>query len=466
MKNLKTLTLVLPLALLGSTALSTPALADAKDERIAALESQMQMMMQEIQSLKSERVEEKQAQAIMQQDLHEQLEEIEEKAAAQWASGLAPAAGNADDLKITMAPGPKITKGDFEWQPFGRIHLDAAAFQDDKTDHPDGAEFRRARLGMKGKIAKDFGYKAEIDFANEGVAFKDVYVNYTGIDGVEIKAGSFKPAQGLEEMTSANYLTFIERSAPTSAFMPGEIIGLGASGHGENWSVAGGVFNDDAGVQSTADEALSVTGRLTFAPINDEDSTLHLGGSAAYREPDSATDTFDFDAKAENAVQSADSVSALITTANSATIYGAEIAGVFGPISAQGEYFHVGVDNNAGADSDLSGGYAQAAWTLTGERRPYKAGKGSFGRIVPDRPLDPSNGDWGAVELAARYSTIDLTDGPVSGGEMDSYTAGINWYLNKHFRLMANYIVADTDSSAVTADDDPQILLFRTQADF
>ncbi len=39
----------------------------------------------------------------------------------------------------------------------------------------------------------------------------------------------------------------------------------------------------------------------------------------------------------------------------------------------------------------------------------------------------------GAWELAGRWSSVDLTDGTVDGGEMDILSAGINWWLSPTF---------------------------------
>lgn len=446
---------------------SGAALADEKDDRIAMLEQQLQMLAAEVQALKEERVAEKQ-----------EMAEIKAKAeqAVSLAASIEPSAGQVSDdavsavqteVDVRMSPSPKFVYGDMSFQPFGRVHLDYAVFDDDAADHPNGAEFRRARLGMKGKVAKDLGYKVEVDFANDDVALKDVYMNYTGIEDTDIVLGHHKPAFGLEEMTSSNYITFVERSAPTAAFVTGHQLGISASHDGGNWSLTGGAFNDGAGRSSSDDEAWALAARGTFAPVADDDRTIHLGAAVMHRRPDQANDSFDFDSRAENAVQSSDSVSANFGNAESANIYGLETAVVYGALSAQGEYIMADVDRSStNSDLDFGGGYAQLAWTVTGERRPYDAGSGTFGRIAPDNPFDPANGQWGALELAARYSTIDVTDGNVLGGEMDNYTLGANWYLHKHVRLMANYINVDTDNNAVTADDDPQILLFRGQVDF
>jgi len=449
--NLRTL-------LMAGTALivfSNPVLADERDDRIQLLEQQVQMLMAEIQNLKQEQKKDRQVVATIEQNVTKKLESAPVQAQTE------------NPVKVTMNPSPKIEYGEFSWQPFGRIQLDYAAFDDDKRDHPNGSEFRRARLGMKGKIAKDFGYKAEIDFANEGVNFKDVYMNYTGIEDTEIRIGNFKPPMGLEELTSGNDITFIERSAATSAFATGEIIGAGVLTHGENWSLSTGLFNDDAGRQSSDDEAWSAGVRGTFSPLHEKDKVAHIGGSATYRKPGQTNDSFDFDATAENAIQSVDSVSANFTDADNAQLYGLEVAGVWGPLSTQGEYYIVNVERTNGlSDLDFSGGYAQASWVLTGESRSYSAKDGKFGTVKPAHSFNPQNGDWGAVELAVRYSMIDVTDQDISGGEMNNYTLGANWYLNNNMRLMANYIFVDTDNSAVTANDDPQILLLRSQVSF
>jgi phosphate-selective porin OprO/OprP len=45
----------------------------------------------------------------------------------------------------------------------------------------------------------------------------------------------------------------------------------------------------------------------------------------------------------------------------------------------------------------------------------------------------------GAWELSARWSTIDLEDGPVRGGEMDIASLGLTWWATPFFGVSANY---------------------------
>lgn len=384
----------------------------------------------------------------------------------------------ASPVNITFSPTPKFESADgkYSFQPLGRIDTDAAFFQDDKTDHPDGATFRRLRMGAKGTLEKDFNYVAELEFGNkdedDSVTLKNVYLEYTGLDQAKLRAGNFKPALGLEEVASTNYLTFIEPSSPTSAFTTGEIIGAQAYNGGDHHSWAIGVHNDTSTAKSSDDEGKSAVARVTYAPIAEKDQSLHFGLAGAYRVPDSANDRVSYSAKAENSIQNRNSVATgNINRSENVLLAGLEAAGTHGPLTLQSEYYTTHVESAANRDPAFSGWYAQAAWLLTGETRPYVAKSGTYDRIKPNQPFSLSEGGWGAWEVAARYSTLDLNDAAVSGGELDDITLGLSWYLNPYVRLAGNYIIVNRDNvsvagTSVAADDDPKIFLTRAHIDF
>ncbi len=121
------------------------------------------------------------------------------------STGLAPAQA---DVKVSTKGGLKVETddGNFMFRAGGRIHLDAAFHDDDRSDLADGTKFRRARLFMDGTLFKDWGFKAQYDFAEDDVAAKDVYIKYKPW-GITI--GQFKQPLSLEELTSSNYITFI-----------------------------------------------------------------------------------------------------------------------------------------------------------------------------------------------------------------------------------------------------------------
>jgi phosphate-selective porin OprO/OprP len=123
-----------------------------------------------------------------------------------------------------------------------------------------------------------------------------------------------------------------------------------------------------------------------------------------------------------------------------------EAAVVKGPLSLQGEFVQDRVHALDRPESlRFSAFYVYGSYVLTGETRPYDESRGAFGRIVPERPFMGSGGGLGAFEVAVRFSRIDLTDGGVSGGVMDDFTAALNWYAGPQARVSANVIRSNLD---------------------
>ena len=135
-----------------------------------------------------------------------------------------------------------------------------------------------------------------------------------------------------------------------------------------------------------------------------------------------------------------------------------ELAGVYGRWSFQGELQRLGIDRAQGPDGaaypDLAfnGTYALGSFFLTGESRNYYQRLGSFWRVSPHREFDPwGDGGWGAFEIAARLSRIDLDDevdavGGVRGGTSNNVSLALNWYFNPYVRLSLNYVRAEVQN--------------------
>ena len=451
---------------------ATPALA-TQQMSMEEIQAQLQQLSAQVQQL-SEVVEQqneviKKQEAELAAQKQASAEAIEEAVASiQPATGGDGADGG---VKISMDPSPKIESADgkYSFQPFGRVHLDATHFDDDVFDHPSNANFRRARLGFKGNLGEDFKYKSEIDFGEEAVNFKEVTLTYTGLDHADIKLGHQKPSFGMEQNTSSNYIMFIERSAPTNAFTRDEEIGLNILGHGDHWTLAGGVFNQDAspsGGDPDEDITFDIRGSMNVLGMgnNVNDNVLHLGAGYSHRKPEGGVN---FDAAPTGEGPDLIDTGAIGAIEN-VGVYNAELAAVMGPVSFQGEYFMTNVSrDNGNPDVELEGYYAQAGWFLTGEQRPYK--KGNFSRVRPHNPFSLKDDGWGALEASARYEHVDLNDASagITGGELDNITVGLNWHLTDYIRLMANVTDVDTDDNATTAaNDDPTVYNFRAQWDF
>lgn len=353
----------------------------------------------------------------------------------------------------------------FSFQLGGRIHLDAAWYREDDSDLGDGTEVRRVRLSWKGTALKDWYYRGAVDFAGNEVSLKSLYIRYLGLDPTQITVGSFKEPFSLENLSSSNYSTFMERSAVASELPPGRNIGLGATTHGKNWSASVGGFGEGENDGGGEDEGWAVTGRATFAPINEKKRVVHVGGAGSYRRFN-GVDSVRIRARPESHVTGTRLVdTGIMTGIDGAILYGFEAAVVCGPLSLQGEYIATQL-HACGPHMRFDGWYAYASWFLTGESRSYKASNGTFGRVKPKGIV--GSGGIGAWELAVRFSNLDLTDNGVVGGEQNLLTFGLNWYASPNVRFMANYIeVLEVNRPGSLHDgDEPGIFQIRSQVNF
>ncbi len=449
---------------------SSPVIASEKMS-MDDIQAQLQQLADQVQNLSN--VVEQQNETIKKQEAQLAAQkQISERTSDALASIQPAAGGQESDIKISFQPGPKIESADgkYSFQPFGRAHFDVTHFDDDRSDQDSNMNLRRARLGFKGKAGEDLDYKAEIDFAEEAVAIKSFYLNYSGIDGVDLKVGNHKPQFGLQNVTSSNNIQLIERSGPSNAFTRSEILGFAASSGGDNWSLSTGVFGEDPGNDDTGNDediSLDLRGSANVLGLSnaETDNVLHVGTGLSHRRP---TDAPRFRVRTTGDGPRAIDTGA-IDDVDDINVYNLELAGVFGPLSLKTEYFETKVSRDNGAsDADFDGYYIQAGYFLTGENLPYIGKSGSFGRVKPNNPFSLKNGEWGAWEVVARHENLDLNDAAagIAGGELKSNTLGINWHLSNHVRMMGNIIDVNTDSNAVVADDDPTVYNLRTQWDF
>jgi phosphate-selective porin OprO/OprP len=375
----------------------------------------------------------------------------------------------AEDLNVYWKEGLRADSADgaFKFKFGGRIMVDMAWFDvdpalDDEEDPLDEAvEFRRARLYFSGTIYDAVEFKAQYDFAGGEVTMKDVWLGIKHVGPGTVRVGHFKEPFSLEEITSSKYITLMERSL-ANTFTPGRNVGIGYLGDAldERITYGVGIFRetDDFGEFSGGSD-YNLTARVTGVPLYEDkgEKLVHVG--AAYSHKKLPGDEVRYRARPE-AHLSTRFLDTHDFEATEANLVGLEAAVVFGPVSVQGEYIMSAVQSDEAGDPDFAGYYVEASYFLTGEHRNYKLLEGAFDRVKPHRNL-MADGGFGAVQLTARYSSVDLTDGAIEGGEMDDITLGVNWYLNPNTRIMLNYINADVDGVG-----EADIVQMRFQIDF
>ena len=346
----------------------------------------------------------------------------------------------------------------------GRIMYDMATWGAEEFDNI-GTEFRRVRIYSSGKMYGTVKYKLQLEFAGGKIAFKDVFIelNKLPIKG-SLRVGHFKEPLRLEALTSSKYITFMERGLPI-AFAPER--NTGAMYHttfGEKLSIQSGVFrNSDAfGNNKSATNNVNITSRITYLAISDGDKLLHLGISNSIRK--NSDNDYGFSSRAENHMGSELLSVEFTNQVKDVNIIAGEMAYVNSSLSLQGEVIQTTVNTEIGQGNtpfthEIISYYGQVSYFLTGENRPYKSSLAGFGRVKPKNNYG-ENG-WGALEVAARSSVIDMKE----DGSLEDFTIGLNWYLNQNTRVMLNYVMGELTNEVGEVTTENAVMM-RIQLDF
>ena len=333
-----------------------------------------------------------------------------------------------------------------------RFAEDAAAFHTtgNLTDFDSGTALRRARLFFRGDwtLGVPVEYSIDLGYSPNKFVLSEAWLLFPELKYIgPTKIGQFQPPQGLDVIGSSWAITFMEPAAPLQALAPGTNAGIQVGrpvfDSRATWWL--GIFGSGAGAKEyglVASSYGSVIGRATWLAIREggtEESPaprfLHVGLSANFLL--SSSDTLRYQSRPESYI-----APFVIDTgdlsAHSATTLGGEVAWVDGPFSLQAEFLHSWVDRTDRDSLNFGGYYVSASWFLTDESRPYDPYNGKFTFVNPTKDFNWKKKDWGAFELACRYSFTNLTNHDVQGGRLNMLMGGLNWYVTPHIRLYLN----------------------------
>jgi phosphate-selective porin OprO and OprP len=336
-----------------------------------------------------------------------------------------------------------LLQADANWYDSDAADLDGDSA--DGSDHDQG--MRRSELVFKGKAPGAIDWVVGYDATGE----KWLDVNLRRKFGAHsIQLGQFKQPNALEELSSTKNNDFISKAMTTNTFGIARRLGVGYGYASGPWTATATWFGRE--LTSGGAHGAGYGLRGTFAPAVGEGRIAHLGLSLVDRDTDADTLRLRTKPQADLAGVRLVDTGSLRDTDRVATL-GLEGLWASGPFKLQGEIMRSSVDRYGSADYTADGAYLSAVWNVTGESWGYKAG-------VPatPKPADAARGMW---QLGLRYDTVDLDDAGVDGGRMDALTAGVNWYWQKNFKLMLNYVRVDSERRGVS--DDPGIVEARAQ---
>ena len=402
--------------------------------------------------------------------------------------------------------------GNFKFAIRSVVQFDAAHYgvspRTAANDLGSGTNFRRARLGVDGTAWKDWNFALWGEFGGSGgeaAILNQAYVEYAGWkpfgfeEPVRLRIGAWATPAGLEDATSNTEGLFLERPAIAEmvrGFATGDgRAGAGATARGRGWYASVLLSGKVVGVPSTAefDQQSGFATRVAFNPIHGADYDVHIGANiqGVLNPADTtagpiSTRAVRLQERPELRVSGIRLVDTGAIASDGLTAYGLEGGASWHNLYAAGEWYKVNVNREAilpavsAFNPSFSGWYLQGAWAITGEHHGWSNANGGFVGIRPAKPFDRSKGTWGAWEIAARYSVLDLDDHPgvfgsaapaggIRGGKQKISTVGLNWYPNSVVRFLLDYQWADVNrlnAAGANIGEDVNVVSFRSQYAF
>jgi len=414
-----------------------------------------------------------------------------------------------DEAKAEAAKKPTFHIG-------GRIHADYWGFPDQSQgigffENPNPASsafgnepenrflFRRIRLEMRGDIFENMMWRMQVDFNNPGTPeMKDVWIGFRNLPGNHrLLIGNQKRPIGLDHLNSSRFNVFAERPLVVETFnedarRPG--ITLYGNTEENDWGWASGVYllkNISRDGRSIGDSSqASANVRLFSSPYYENDGAdyFHWAVAGMFARPDGDVDPGDTnvnEGRFRTRTQSRSSSRWL----NTGRIPGIEWFETLafeamynaGPLQITGEYMfnwsqRDSVTPGTGPDLFFSGAYVYVSYFLTGEHMAYNRRSGTLARLHPrqnfwlaDWVRGKHGGGWGAWQIAARYSHLDITDHDIRGGVGNIFELGVNWHWTSHSHVQFSVMWGDIEQHAPVGgftDGNFVTIGSRFQADF
>ena len=327
----------------------------------------------------------------------------------------------------------------------------------------DGGEIRGFRLGFAGTLNFDkpwvytlfgatnaFDKGFEVEQLDDFTMF-DYRLDIPFFKGTNLSIGNQKEPISMERIMSMVQIPMQERSAGADALLPSRNFGAVISGNAaqQRMSWAGGVFNNWVNSKgSVGDNPTQLIGRVTWLPLitEDESSLLHVGFGIRHSTAEKGVRYLSEPEFNKSPVF----VDTTLIDADDALQTNLEVSWRKGPYWLSAEYNNTAVDSPVFGDLDFSGYNITASWILTGEMRAYNKRSGILGPIPVAKSV--YQGGKGAWELSTRWSSVDLADGLIDGGQMDILSVGVNWWLSPIFNVNFNYRFVTLDRFGIKGD--------------
>lgn len=410
----------------------------------------------------------------------ERKDEIANEAAAEKAKTTPVVTVGSNGLTV------RTPDTNFLFRVRGYVQVDDRLFLGDSAG-TDSLLLRRVRPIFEGTVYDRFDYRVMLDLGsgqslsvNNNNLVQDAYVNARITPGLQVRVGKDKEPVGLERLQSGANLLFVERAFPT-LLVPNRDVGVQLRGEAYNGALEyqTGVFNGTANggsidYDNNADK--DVAGRVFTQPFKNGDSDLLRGfgvgiaGTIGNQDGTLRNLTSPGQQPIFSYLSGTGATNSPLVRADGqnwrVTPQGWYYLGPFGLfwewVSSNQELARVAGKTTEFQRADNKAWQVATSYFLTGEDNQWKP-------VAPRNNFNFSGEGWGALELAARVSQLNLdpdlfplyANSQTSITEALEWAVGLNWYLNRNIKFSVDYSnthYTGGNLNPITSNDESVIL--------
>ena len=416
---------------------------------------------------------------------------------------------NAQDFDTTPTLKVDNKENDVHFTIGARMMADVAWYHTEFTPLQSGATISDARIRTS-MTYQNWYFYADFGFGNGEFSQKNIFLQYSWDDNKAgnhaIKAGYYnEPSGSMARNTSLGSYHFISRAGASNSLGEGRALGITYKYTNKAFMAYQGVFTEnqynkiDAGYNG-----ITLSGRWLWRPIADRNQTLHIGFNARWAHLGGGEEYENTLKKTLSLSQSLETfvdedtqfVSADLEWANNVFDLGGEILYHNNCFFVRGEYFYKCVTKkrdsetlfNASNDNidtwgsleawetanplrtnHFHGAYVEAGYLIFGNPYKYSMSDGLLGglngqalevvaRVNYTGLNDIVDGEYYSVGRDQYYPNGYMEDWPyasssVGGGDIMSYTIGVNYSFNKFAQVMLNYTYHRLDKDLLPYDE-------------
>lgn len=387
----------------------------------------------------------------------------------------------------------------------GRFFTDLSYNTSDFTPVKSGTNIADARLRTS-LTFKNWYFYGDFDFGGGKFHQRNLFVRYYLKNDEEssksLKFGYYAEPFSMNLNTSEYAMKFINRPSTVFALGNFRALGLTYKYYNNHFFSDQGIFTEDVleNKKPAGNQSWNVTGRYVYIPVNTPDLTLHIGGSLRYKQNNGGElinegKTLKTNQYISSSLEMGDHngqfLSANIPWANKLYKVGFEGLVRMPRFFARGEYIMQKITKKR-PDQELFDAQLGGLWSWTTLKSWQKAnplddskangGYLELGYLLNDKShykynrefaLIGGNYDPGAFEVVARYSYTNLNDikegdvflkgknkfypggkiidypnesMSIAGGKAHSATVGVNYTINRHAIISADYTYTRLDN--------------------